>query len=389
MGKAVLLMLIGSISIAAATIFNISSRLNEVKEDAVGYYAKNQAQNICNSTVSMLMSQIADSTTYRVHTPQTKNLFGGTATYSVTEALLTGYPDSLIQINVTAVYFGDTSSAVTYCRDPGGGGGGYVPGPVKAAISTNNPVSTTGGLIVDGRDHDLSGNLISNSGTLGIWTTGTVSQGGSSTIGSTDSLGFDHAPQGSAASDPDIVQQNKTWAGGYPDNPDKVLGGVANGFPDGTLKAMAQSGVNGSQYVTDPSSLTYPLSGITYVEIPHNSKPNKRTWNSMDITGSGVLIVHNSSCSAIMKNLNSGTFKGMIIADDIIHIHANVIGAVIGLTPSPSDGNCIGNGNGTIKFSRQAIEDATGLAMGGGGGGGEAIEYGFGRQRVEVVLYYE
>jgi len=61
----------------------------------------------------------------------------------------------------------------------------------------------------------------------------------------------------------------------------------------------------------------------------------------------------------IMKNLNSGTFRGLLIADDIIHIHGTIVGAVVSLTPSPSSGNAIGNGSGFALFSNTNILKAT------------------------------
>lgn len=144
-------------------------------------------------------------------------------------------------------------------------------------------------------------------------------------------------------------------------------GGPDNGFPEGTLKSYAQSGAGGSQYVIDPSKLKTPLQGVTYVESPSGS-----SWQSMDITGSGILIVHNAARNAVMKNMNSGTYAGLMIVDDPIHIHANIIGALIALTSKPSEGNCIGNGNGTVLFSSQAITDATSSLTGSGGGNGSA-----------------
>ena len=69
---------------------------------------------------------------------------------------------------------------------------------------------------------------------------------------------------------------------------------------------------------------------------------------------------------AAIKNLNSGTFKGLIIADDIEKIHATLIGAVVSLTTTPS-GNCIGNGNGEIRYSNEALIQAAAVAAGGAG----------------------
>jgi hypothetical protein len=126
---------------------------------------------------------------------------------------------------------------------------------------------------------------------------------------------------------------------------------------------MAQSGANGGQYVTASASLTFPLSGVTYVELASGD-----IWQSMDFgNSSGVLIVHNSSTNAAIKNLNSGTFKGLIVADDIEKIHIQIIGAVIALGSSPS-GNCIGNGSGEILYSSAALTQAASVAVGGGGG---------------------
>ena len=79
-----------------------------------------------------------------------------------------------------------------------------------------------------------------------------------------------------------------------------------------------------------------------------------------------MLVVHNSWTNAAIKNMNSGTFKGLIIADDIDKIHMNIIGAVVSLTTSPS-GNCIGNGTGSVLYSIAALEQATLVSMGGSG----------------------
>lgn len=375
MGKVALIILLGGIVTLSMVTVNFQSKTTEARQTAVTSHVNNQSRNLCNSTVGMLLSTLADNPDYRTKTAQTRSLFDGTATYSVKNVFLPNVTDSVIQIKITGVYFGDTSTVEVYAREPSDAG--FIPGTIKGAVTTNNPVETKGNLIVDGRDHDPSGNLISENGTLGIWTTSTLSQKGNSKIGSTN--GVDFAPAKKVSGNSDYVLTNQTYPGGYPDTPDKVLGGASNGYAEGTLKSIAQSGANGSQYVTDPSLLTSPFEGVTYAELPSGD-----TWQSMSIQGDGILIVHNSAKNAIMKNLNSGTFKGLIIADDIIHIHADIIGAVVGLSPAPSEGNCIGNGNGTIKFSRQATMDATGKTKSGGKNG-----YGFAHQRLEVIHWYE
>ncbi|NNG28072.1 MAG: hypothetical protein HKM87_11130 [Ignavibacteriaceae bacterium] len=206
---------------------------------------------------------------------------------------------------------------------------------------------------------------------------------GTSDLGGTH-LQTDYVP--SHPADPNVILENQVWLGGFPGSPDLVMGGPTKGFPEGTLKSIAQSGINGSQYVTNSSSLTgNPLSGVTYLELPTNNPHNQ--WKDMDITGSGVLVIHNSAKTALMKNLLSGTFKGIIIVDDLIHVQelATVIGTIIILTPSPASGNCVGNSDGKVLYSTEAIFDAltsTGLEK-------RMFNYGFGNNRLYVKHWFE
>ncbi len=283
----------------------------------------------------------------------------------------------IIKISVSASVSNAKQTATVFVSLPTGG---YVPTAVLSAVTTNSPIVTNGNLSIDGRNHKMDGTLRVGIGTYGIWTTSTLSQQGSSDIGGTDSTS-DFAPTKPANAS--IIKTSQTWVGGsYPDSPDKVLGGTSQGFPEGTLKAFAQNPSNvGSQYVTSPASLSYPLQGVTYVELSSGS-----TWNSANITGTGILIVHNSSTNAIIKNINSGPFKGLVIADDIIRLHTNILGAVFVLSSSPSEGNCLGNGSGSVIYSSQAVasgvEDAGGVVK-------DVIKYGFGKHRLKILAWYE
>lgn len=133
-------------------------------------------------------------------------------------------------------------------------------------------------------------------------------------------------------------------------------------FAEGTLKTQAMSGANGGQYVTNPSLLRYPLSGVTYVELPAGG-----TRSPANIEGTGILIVHNAAQNAVIRNINFGTFKGLLMADDIDKIHNTIIGAVIGLSPFPPSGNCIGNGSGNVLYSSQVLTSTTATVSGTGG----------------------
>ncbi len=226
------------------------------------------------------------------------------------------------------------------------------PAAVDAGITARCNVSTLGNMLIDGRDHDWNGNLIVNNGVEAISTMQSFSRGGNSQVAGTTDAGADIAPTKTGWAD--IVDQSAPWPDGYPATPDQVLGGAAHGYSEGILKSVAQIGDDGSQYVTNPALLHFPLHGVTYVELPSGS-----SWLPVNLgcNSEGILIVHNSAGNAVMKNINFGSFHGLIIADDLVHIHTQIIGAVFVLTAGPSEGNCIGNGSGSIIFSREAVRE--------------------------------
>ncbi len=215
-----------------------------------------------------------------------------------------------------------------------------IPG-VLGGITSNGPIEVNGSLIIDGRDHDTNCTVLPGAGVPGVYTNATIDQGGSADIGGYAG-GIDYVP--SDPGDPAIITEGGTEAVDTPD--------AAIGIPEGTLKSLAQRGIGGSQYITNPANLVLPLQGVTYVELPSGD-----TWMSQnDLTnGSGVLVVHNSDTNAILENTNGGTFTGLVITDDIIHLHNQIIGALITLTSTPSAGNVLGNGTGSVCYSSAAI----------------------------------
>jgi hypothetical protein len=62
-----------------------------------------------------------------------------------------------------------------------------------------------------------------------------------------------------------------------------------------------------------------------------------------------------------------------------------VIGTIIILTPAPSGGNCVGNSDGKVLYSTEAVFDAlttTGLEK-------RMFNYGFGNNRLYVKHWLE
>ncbi|MCK5087815.1 MAG: hypothetical protein KAQ90_09855, partial [Melioribacteraceae bacterium] len=249
MGRALLIIIFSSIAIYMITTLNVSSNINTSLDASLDYYSDTQARNIANSMVQIVLTKIADDPEYRVLNKTAKNLFGGIAEYTVKDTIINSI--DLISINVDAEYYDISKSVNAFAFPPDAG---YIPDAALAAISTNNPILTLGTMIVDGRDHDKNGVLIPGSGTYGIWTTSTFTGSGNSKIGGTSVDTTDYVPEKNF--DPSVVAANQVYPGGYPDSPDSILGGTAEGFPPGSLKNIALSGDNGSQYTTNPATLT-------------------------------------------------------------------------------------------------------------------------------------
>ena len=272
-----------------------------------------------------------------VFTWNSSGLLYPSATGLVTITPDAGDPDIATVVS-TANYAGSTSTVEVGVKKA-------LPSFVGAlgAITTAGPTEANGEIVIDGRDHELDGTVIPDSGSYGIYSNETFEQSGGSLIGGTD--GTDYVP--ATPAHPGVILENGTDAQVTPD--------AVVGFSEGILKNIALSGVAGSQYVTDPADLIGPLSGVTYVEISGDN-PWWILGESLILDGgTGILIVHNSSTTAKIKNMNEGTFTGLIIADDVVHVHNTIIGALVSLTTLPSEGNVIGNGSGSILYSSAAL----------------------------------
>ncbi|MBU0561584.1 MAG: hypothetical protein ABIJ40_08195 [Bacteroidota bacterium] len=403
MGRASLIMFFGALlvfGIANVTKINTVSQATDV---AVEYYSEIQNRNISNSTAEYLISYLGDNPTYVTSHANSLSIFYGNATYTIADTSFSG--SDYKKLKIYSDFHLDTKSSEILVQVPVQG---FIPTTVQASVSSRSPISTLGNLTVDGRDHDITGtSIISNSGTFGVWTTSTLSIGGSSQIGGTKS-GLDYVPSGKPGN-PNTYSEGASYSGGYPDNPDSALGGKANGFPPGALKSKAQSGANGSQYTTNPASLTMPLRGVTYVELASNSK-----WEPNSLTGSGILIVHNTSFSASLAKINGGKFTGLVIVDHIDKVHGDIVGGIIVLSDTPpkddedddkgkgkdkekddddKDGGeeskgkyreVLGNGNGKILYSNAAIKFATSTVS-----STTTQNYGWAKKRLTAIRWYE
>ena len=94
------------------------------------------------------------------------------------------------------------------------------------------------------------------------------------------------------------------------------------------------------------------MSGVVYYT---GDKLQDINFGTSSNPSTGILIVHNSDSTALLKN-TQGYFKGLIITDDFVHINdtAMVIG---GIVLQKSTGNAIGNGDADVLYSSSVLKD--------------------------------
>lgn len=354
-GHAIIIIVVGMILLGSMVIQRIETTSTSIVANTSNAYKSQAAQNIAQSGVNMGLRKLAQDRNWRTGF-SLMNLLGGKVTVTVKDT--TWYGQSVISISSTGIVnYGQSSerreASTAFLRRA------IRPTSVKSVITTDGATSLEGNPIVDGRDHTLAGVVIPNQGTYALWSTGTMSAQGNPKLGGTV-LGVDIAPANPY--NPAVIKTVQSWPA-YPTTPDSVLGGASNGFPEGTLKALAQTGA-GNQYVTNPASLTYPLKGVTYVELPSGGK-----FSNTDITGSGILIIHNSAKNALDKDciLN---FKGLVLVDDVSKAsdipHSTppvFMGSVFVMSPSGAAIRRMGNSDGSLLYSSEAILNAIDAAF--------------------------
>ncbi|HTK80762.1 MAG TPA: hypothetical protein VL633_00570 [Bacteroidota bacterium] len=365
-GRALIIVVTGIIITTSIILYNIGTSSTKIVQNLNDYYSHQSARNIAQSGVNLAIRRLVNDYTYRATTPWTVDMLGGRASILVTNATFDTFKVNTVRIYSigiedpgTTLQRSDTSIAYAWVPPI------VVPTWTKALVNLNGRNTATGNIEIDGRDHDPWNTAVNaGQGNYGIWTTAdTFYQAGSSTVGGTvpGTPGTDFAPAHPA--DPSIIALNQTYPGGAaPATPDSVFG-----YGEGTLKALAKTGFGGSQYVTDPSRLTQPFKGITYVELPTSGPAS--TWSpSGSVKGSGILIVHNSAHNATINNLNGDAptygFSGIMVTDDATHINIDFWGALVILTPNPQ-GNAFGTGQAHLRYSRRAMQNAIGVVQNG------------------------
>lgn len=210
-----------------------------------------------------------------------------------------------------------------------------IPNGVGGAVTVNSSVTTSGNIVIDGREYDQNGNLTGDPGVVGISAAGIVTQSGSSLIGGA----------GIAPSSPALAGSLEESVNPFPSTAPWDILGVSEAWFNANIPVQ-----------TTPPPENF--SGIYYYEPPGSG-----IWNSVELgNSSGILIVHNSTNTATMKNIH-GTFKGLIISDQVVHVNgeAEIYGALV---TTNAVGNALGNGDCLIGYSSEILNNL-GVLLGG------------------------
>ncbi len=135
--------------------------------------------------------------------------------------------------------------------------------------------------------------------------------------------------------------------------------------------------------MTNLGQLKFPLKGVTYIELP--STEVKIDLQKTD--NSGILVVHNSTGSTKVTQLKSSKpFKGLIIGDYMFHLHLDILGGLILLSPNlEMSAECKGNNDHKIYYSSATIKDATFFASQVSGQSG----VGTGKRSLSLLYLFE
>jgi Flp pilus assembly pilin Flp len=201
-------------------------------------------------------------------------------------------------------------------------------GNIDGAVTSRYNVDLTGGIVIDGRDYDSTGNYVGN-GIYGISTCMNMSQNGTSEVGGQGVAPVDK--DGIAAVRSTVCREMAPISAAF-GSPEAFLG-----VPAGSL----------DQFKT--ATLEDDFQGIYYVEgdVGPIHLDNAR----------GILIVHNSTSTAELKINSDGNFKGLIICDVMNKINGtfDILGAAV--TLGTAKNSEFGNGDATLRYSAQVLSN--------------------------------
>jgi hypothetical protein len=355
--RALLILVVGMIALSTGVFLQLTHTSNDLSANVNRAFVREETRNIAESGLGIGIRKLTDDATWRTEIPM-MDLFEGKATIRFADTLFQDGP--AVKVECTGIMMDGTDDAhtevaVAYVY------GDTIPDAIRGLVTTTHDVFVDSTVDLDGREHELDGTTKPGEGTRALWTEGSFACEDS---GRVYGHNRDEDIDGDCRSDSTIAEHHRSYAGGFPDTPDKLLSTSGHHFPEGKLESIARSSAGGSQYTTDPATLTLPLKGVTYVDLPDHG-----CWNGGDISGSGILVVCNDTHNSCLKNCTGSGFTGLIVADGMIGTYCDVNGAVCTLGVNP-DSICVGSAH--LRFSREAVRAVTANAVKGCRGGGKS-----------------
>jgi hypothetical protein len=391
MGNQLIILLFGTLALFAVYMVGFREKGNELARNTSDSFAEAAARETNSSAMEIAMNELADSSTWRT-SYSNMSLFNGMTTVTFQDTVIG--PDSCVIVRSNTRYvagmdtgYARTKAIVSPIKT-------YVPPVVRGSMTAFRPVDDLiGDMYVDGREYTMFNTLgAPGKGRFGVSTgqptftnTGGAFIGGTYYVGKT---GYD-LPM-TYPEDSRIIETNSQWPNGWPSTPDQAIG-----VPEGTLKSIALSGVDGSQYFTSNAAwalgdgsthwpgqpVSPPLHGVTFFDVPSSTY-----WQDIMIsdTSEGILVFHSPTTDAYWRYIavaHDSTFKGLMIFDKLHHIHMNILGAVVVVSPDPIVESCGGNDGHWIHYSSEAIKLPMKLPAAYAGGGW--------KDKLRVISWYE
>ena len=379
MGNQAIIIIAGTLVLVLLYVTGMMQTSNDLARNSSNAFAQTSAKQVNTSAMEMAMRQLADSITWRSSFSNLA-LFGGTATVTFKDTVVGG--DSTIVVRSNAKYIAGMDTGTASARAVVSSSSGYVPPVVRAAFTAFGPINDAiSDMVIDGRNFKSNGTTI-NAGSGKF----AVSTGQSSFVNTqhgalggttyTTSPALDLSP--AYPQDSRVVELNSSWPQGWPSTADAALG-----LPAGTLKKIAQTkAIPGSQYVTAYNQLVFPLKGVTYIEVPPGTEWSKKKIGAYP---EGILVFHSSATNAYWNDISTtaGPFKGLMVFDNAFHLHLDILGGIVILTPNTVQGiQCNGNNGHWIRYSSETLMDVTkGLKTGAAGGSWKTV--------LRVLSWYE
>ncbi len=357
-GRALIVTLLGIMLLSASVFYSITRSSADLMKNVDQYYSRQSAQNIAQSGANLAIQRLSTDQTWR-QGYTLMSMFGGNVTVRLVDT--TFKSKQVVKIVSTGFCdYGKSSerreTSTAYVPS------GSVPPVVRGSITAFGPLDDTiSDMLIDGRNWNYAMTAVtSSSGVFAVSTGAAVfvntqsAKLGGTTYTTTPAT--DIVP--AFPNDVRVVETNSSWLNGWPTTPDAALG-----YPNGTLKNIAVNKLTpGSQYVTAYAQLVFPLRGVTYIEVP-----NGTIWTKQKLGANpeGILVFHSPNHDAYWNNITTtaGPFKGLMVMDNLFHIHMDILGGLALLNPKTISGKCNGNANHYVRYSTETIQKATQSSM--------------------------